>query len=268
MGNKILSIILFVSAGSLLGVTVISNQIREPQLQAILEKQNQIMESQKSMDSRLETIGAQTKAVSAFVDQTQARIKAAMAGQPPQPSGPPPEDFNTAYDIPVDHTPVFGKKDAPVTVVEFVDFQCPFCARFHPVLVSAVKAVPDKANYMIKNFPLSFHPFAKPGAKAALAAGEQGKYFEMADAILADNSNLNDDRFKELAQKIGLNVDKFWKDYKGKDAQWEEILAKDLQLGMKSDVQGTPTFFINGRKTMARDVNSFKQAIEEAAKTK
>ena len=261
MGNKLLSIILFVSAGALLGVTVISNQLREPQLELILQKQDKILAGQKNINDRFDAFESQGKN---FKDMIQ-KLAQAGAVQPRQaPSGPPPEDYSTVYNIPVDQTPVYGKKDAAVTIVEFVDFQCPFCARFHGPIVEAVKALPDKANYMIKNFPLSFHPNAKPGAKAALAAGEQGKYYEMADAILEDNSNLGEDKFKTLAKKIGLNVDKFMKDYKDKDAQWEAILQKDLQLGMNVDVQGTPTFFINGHKTMARDVNSLKQAIEAA----
>ena len=90
-------------------------------------------------------------------------------------------------------------------------------------MIEAIKADPGKANYMIKNYPLAFHPQAKPAAKAALAAGEQGKYAEMANALLENNQNLGEELFKKLAKDLGLNVDKFWKDYQGKGRPVGEI---------------------------------------------
>jgi protein-disulfide isomerase len=260
MANRILSIILFLCAGALLGVTVISNQMREPQLELIAQKQTEILTSVQKLEAKLDSIDTQGKVFNTALQAAQARLAPQAAAQEP-----PSEDFSTVYSIPVDHSPVFGKKDAPVTLVEFVDFQCPFCARFHDPLVQAVKASGGKANYIIKNFPLSFHPMARPTAKAVMAAGEQGKYYEMADAILEDNSNLSEDKIKDIAKKVGLNVDKFMKDWKDKDAQWEDYINKDLSLGQQVQVQGTPTFYINGRKTMARDADSFKREIDAAS---
>lgn len=260
MANRILSIFLFVSAGALLGVTVISNQIREPQLEVIVQKQNQIIATQAQLQAKIDSIDAQWKGLNNVMQAAQARL------QKPQAIEPPGEDFNTVYSIPADHTPIFGDKDAQVTFVEFVDFQCPFCARFHAPLAQAVKAYPGKVNYMIKNYPLPFHPMAKPTAKAVFAAGEQGKYYEMADAVLTDNSNLSEDKLKDIAKKIGLNVDRFMKDWKDKDAQWEDYINKDMNLGRSSDVQGTPTFFVNGRKTMSRETDSYKRDIEAILK--
>lgn len=177
---------------------------------------------------------------------------------------PPTEDYNKVYNIEVGQSAVKGKKDAPVTIVAFTDFQCPFCSRFHTPFQEAMKAYPNKVNFIIKNFPLPFHPEAKPAAKAAFAAGEQGKYHEMADALLENQQLLNNEGYKQLAQKIGLNVDKFNKDLKNNDAKYEEILNKDAQLVSSVDVRGTPTFFINGKKTMARDLDSVKAAIDKA----
>ncbi len=88
------------------------------------------------------------------------------------------------------------------SIVAFDDYQCPFCARFHAPILEVLKAYPDKVNFMIKNFPLDFHPQAIPAAKAVLAAGEQGKYFEMSDALLADNKDLSEERFKKEAEKL------------------------------------------------------------------
>lgn len=188
---------------------------------------------------------------------------------PPAPAAdarpqPPAEDFNKVYTIDVSKSYVKGKKGAPVTIVAFTDFQCPFCARFHTPFMEALKAYPDKANFVIKNFPLPFHSEAKPAAKAALAAGEQGKYHEMADAMLENQQTLSADTYSELAKKIGLNVNKFLKDLKDKDVQYEEIINEDLKQVGEVEVRGTPTFFINGKKTMARDVEAIKAEIGKA----
>jgi len=182
-------------------------------------------------------------------------------GSPQQ--APPSEDLNKVHSIPVDHSYVRGAKDAPVTIVEFVDFQCPFCSKFHPPVTQAINAYPGKVNYIIKNFPLAFHQQAKSAAKAAMAAGEQGKYYEMADLLLDNSRSLNEDKYKELAGQLGLNVEKFLKDYKEKDSQYEDMIAKDMKLGEQVAVRGTPTFYINGRKTNARDLDSFKAEIDQ-----
>ncbi len=116
---------------------------------------------------------------------------------------------------------------------------------------------------MVKNFPLPFHPQAKPAAKAAFAAGEQGKYAEMADRLLANGQRLGEEIFKKLAKDLGLNADKFWKDYQGKDAQWEKYIQEDITLGEQVGVRGTPTFYLNGRKTNARDLSEWKREIDQ-----
>ncbi|MBL8013302.1 MAG: thioredoxin domain-containing protein [Candidatus Omnitrophica bacterium] len=184
---------------------------------------------------------------------------------PAAPQMPPAEDYDKVYNIETGKSYVKGKKDAPVTIVAFTDFQCPFCARFHGPFQEVLKQFPDKVNFMIKNYPLPFHPFARPAAKAALAAGEQGKYFEMVDALLANQQQmLNDEGYKELAKRIGLNVDRFSKDLKNNDAAYEEIINNDLKLVDAFDVRGTPTFFIGGKKTMARDPAAIKAAVEQA----
>lgn len=192
------------------------------------------------------------------------KMTAAPAGGPTaRPQMPPSEDYDKVYNIEAGKSYVKGKKNAPVTIVAFTDFQCPFCARFHTPFQEALKAYPDKVNFIIKNYPLPFHPNAKPAAKVALAAGEQGKYFEMTDALLENQQMLNDDGYKEAAKKIGLNFDKLMKDLKDKDAVYEEMINQDTQLSSSIDVRGTPTFFINGKKTMARDLDAIKAAIEK-----
>jgi protein-disulfide isomerase len=84
----------------------------------------------------------------------------------------------------------------------------------------------------------------------------------MVDGILKDNSGLSEEKYKQLAQGIGLNLDKFSKDLKEKDAEWEKLLDADMAEGESVDVRGTPTFFLNGKKTMARDLAGYKREID------
>ncbi len=282
MEKRIFTLVLVVALGVVIGVEIVSKQMKDPLLRELLKKQSEIISGQQRIERKLTSGGdagagapgqlfQKYQALEQRVASLEARLtvlQQAGAAAPQLPPGPPPEDFTTVYQIPVTHTPIIGQKNAPVTIVAFTDFQCPFCARFHAPMIEAIKANPGKANYMIKNYPLSFHPMAKPAAKAALAAGEQGKYAEMATALLENNQNLGEELFKKLAKDIGLNVDKFWKDYQGKDAQWEKYIQDDIDLGNQVQVRGTPTFYINGRKTNARDVASWNTAIEQALKEK
>ncbi|MFA5059417.1 MAG: thioredoxin domain-containing protein [Candidatus Omnitrophota bacterium] len=192
-----------------------------------------------------------------------------MAGNnPPAPQAPNPEDVNKVYKIDVGSSPVLGNKNAKVTIVEFSDFQCPYSQRFHPVVAEVLKAYPNDVNYILKNYPLGFHPNAKPAAKASLAAGEQGKYWEMVEALFANGKELSEEKYKELAKQIGINVDQFSKDLKEKDAQWEKMIAADLKTVEEVDARGTPTFYLNGKKTRARDLAGWKAEIDAVLKEK
>lgn len=288
MEKRIFTLILVVVLGVVIGVGVVSKQMKDPMLRALLKQQAEMLNAQQRIETKLSLSQGQGgggidagspalllqkyQALEQRIASLESQLKTLAAvgpAVPPQvPPGPPPEDFTAVYQIPVTHTPVIGQKNAPVAIVAFTDFQCPFCARFHTPMVEAIKADSGKANYMIKNYPLVFHPQAKPAAKAALAAGEQGQYAEMANALLENNQNLGEELFGKLAKDIGLNVDKFWKDFRGKDAQWEKYIQDDIDLGNQVQVRGTPTFYINGRKTNARDVAGWKAAIEQAVKEK
>ena len=271
MGNRVVTLILVAVVGVLLGLGVVMKQAKDPILHEMLKQQNEIVKVQNRIEQKLNVPVANTgsnqqgleQRVTVLENQMKALVTMLKDAQGGGRQGPPPEDYTKVYDIPVDGSPVRGNPNAAVTIVAFEDFQCPFCSRFYPPILETLKAYPDDVKFMVKNFPLSFHPQAKPGAKAALAAGEQGKYWEMVDALLADNKDLSEDRFKEEAKKLGLDVDKFMKDYTEKDAQWEAIFAKDMELAEKVGVQGTPTFYINGKKTMARDLAGYKREIDQ-----
>ena len=229
------------------------------------------------MAASLKDVGkltAQVEALSTRINGLESEIaglKKALAERPQQPSPqqpeqPPAEDFSKVYDLPAAGSYVLGKPDAQITIVEFSDFQCPFCARFHPFIDEAYKAFPNDVKIIIKNFPLGFHPNARPAAKAALAAGLQGKYFEMVDLLLGSGNELSDAKYKELAGKLGINVGQFSKDLKDKDAEFEKKIEADIALAGQSDVRGTPTYFLNGKKAMARTTQAWTTEIQALLK--
>jgi protein-disulfide isomerase len=115
---------------------------------------------------------------------------------------------------------------------------------------------------IIKNFPLPFHSNARPAAKLAMAANEQGKFQGMMESLLASGGDVSEPKIKEYAKNSGLDYNRLMADYKNKDAQWEKQIQDDMQLGASVDVRGTPTFYLNGRKTNARDFNSLKVQID------
>jgi len=285
MEKKIFTMVVVVAIGVLVGVTIVTKQAREPLLRELLKRQNTMLQAQNRIEKNLTSPAAGDNRIGALLQKQQvleARLTAletkikGLEGTVQQAKGsggnvrqaPPPEDLSKVYDIEIAHSFVKGNKNAPVTIVEFSDFQCPFCARFHPPILEVLKAYPDKVNFMVKNFPLGFHPQARPAAKAAFAAGEQGKYWEMVDALLENGQSLSEEKFKELAENLGLNVKKFLADYKNKDAQWEDYIQKDIALAGQVNVRGTPTFYINGKKTNARDVASFKREIDQILNSK
>ncbi len=248
-------------------------------LVAILYVSSEILKSQQSLILRLAKIELKQEKISKALPEIQKslpEIQKTLRGlqrasgnvMAQKPSAPPSEDPNKVYTIDVGSSSVLGNKDAKITIVEFSDFQCPYSQRFHPVVGEVLKSYPNDVNYVLKNYPLSFHPNARPAAKASLAAGEQGKYWEMTEALFQNGKELSEEKYKELAKDLGLDVDKFTKDLAGQDEKWEKLIAEDMATAGKADVRGTPTFFINGKKTHARDLAAFKVEVEEILKGK
>lgn len=183
----------------------------------------------------------------------------ARPDQPPRPV----IDYNKVNQIDIGNSSIRGNKNALVTIVEFSDFQCPYSQMFHPVIQQILSAYPKDVRFVFKNFPLAFHPLAKPAAKATLAAKEQGKYWGMLDALFQEGKSLSQDKIQEVAKKIGLDVKKFNSDLKEKDAQFEKFIEDDIAAANKAQVRGTPTFFINGRFMQGRNLEDFKAAIDK-----
>jgi len=157
------------------------------------------------------------------------------------------ENANKIWDLQVEGSPSIGNPKAKIVIVEFSEFQCPYCARISPYLDSITRANPDKIRLVYKNFPLSFHTSAPAAAAAAMAAQKQGKFWEYRWELAPNFQSLNDSTFIEIAKKVGLNVEKFKKDMI-LDADKQAIIDRDMKLGMEVGVQGTPNFYVNGKR--------------------
>lgn len=140
-----------------------------------------------------------------------------------------------------------GIGNAEVTIVEYGDYQCPHCGAAHPILKKMMAELGSQIRFVFRNFPLSeMHEYARPAALAAEAAGQQGKFWEMHDAIYENQLNLSTRLFIDLAEQLGLDIDNFKSAMQ--DQRLDEKVEGDFESGMMSGVNGTPTFFVNGEK--------------------
>src|SRR5262249_26885532 len=129
-------------------------------------------------------------------------------GQQPGGGGPPPVE-KTVYKVAAGDAPSKGPKNAPIEINIFSDFQCPFCSRVEPTLKQVEQAYPGKVRFAWHNYPLPFHDKAMGAAQAAMAAGEQGKFWEMHDKMFANQQALDRPSLEKYAQELGLDMNKF-----------------------------------------------------------
>jgi protein-disulfide isomerase len=148
------------------------------------------------------------------------------------------------YAVPTDGRPQRGPDDALVTIVEFADYHCPYCAKADLTMEHVLEKFGDDVRVVFRQRPLAMHKQAKPAAKAAMAAGRQDKYWEM-HALLFKRRTGDLDGFKVLAEEIGLDVDQFARDYD--DPAIEDHIAEDEGVALKFGIVSTPAFFINGK---------------------
>ncbi|MBI5609576.1 MAG: thioredoxin domain-containing protein [Deltaproteobacteria bacterium] len=152
-------------------------------------------------------------------------------------------DFN------VEGLPFKGKKDAPITIVEFSDFQCPYCSRIAEPVKAVMEANPDKVKVVFAHFPLPFHQMAKPASVAAQLAFDQGGpdlFWKVHDALFAAQRELSEDKIKEIATGAGVDKAKLEEALKGD--KYAGLFKKIQEMGEKDGVEGTPSLYINGRK--------------------
>jgi protein-disulfide isomerase len=141
--------------------------------------------------------------------------------------------------------PAKGPENAPVTIVEFSDFQCPYCARLIPTLEQVKQQYGDKVRIVFRQFPLNFHQFAQKAAEASLCANEQGKFWELHDAMFQNQQNLAVEQLKAKAAELGVNAEQFNSCLD--NGKYAAQVKSDLDDGTKAGVNGTPAMFINGR---------------------
>jgi protein-disulfide isomerase len=158
--------------------------------------------------------------------------------------------------------PVRGTASAPVTIIEFSDYQCPFCARVNPTLAKIRQTYGDRVKIVFKDYPLPNHPQAPKAAEAARCAGEQNKYWEMHDAMFANQRALEVPSLKQTARAIGLNGATF--DQCLDSGKWQSTIRAGSALGDEMGVNSTPTLYINGRVVLgAMPFDNFKSIIDE-----
>lgn len=178
-----------------------------------------------------------------------------------KPSGPDP---NKKYDIKIGDSFAKGPADAKVTIVEWSDFQCPFCSQAKDLVHQILDAYPKDVRFVFKNYPLPFHQQAMPAAKAAIAAGKQGKFFEMHDKLFENFRTLAPEKYAEWAKELGLDVDKFKKDMDSPETAAQ--VTTEMKEAGEVGVRGTPSFFINGKQPAGRSFELYKSIIDEEIK--
>ncbi|MDA2921176.1 DsbA family protein [Desulfobacterota bacterium AH_259_B03_O07] len=190
-----------------------------------------------------------------------------------RPNAPPSQPQNVLVSI--DDDPIKGDPNAPVTIIEFSDYQCPFCKRFYDNTLGQIDEEyisKGKVRLVFRDYPLGFHKKAMPAAIAANCAGEQGKYWEVHDFFFENPTKLDVDSVLNSSKELNLNEDQFRKCAEDKTKEAE--VNKDFEAGQKYGVRGTPSFFIgktdNGKKEMtgvyvrgAQPFSAFKTHIDK-----
>lgn len=152
---------------------------------------------------------------------------------------------DTMVELPLDNHPVRGAPMARVTIAEFSDFECPYCGRATPIVEQLLEEYPGEIRVVFFNYPLPAHSHAMPAARAAVAAGNQGKFWEMHDMLFDHQTQLTDEDIDRYATEIGLDMERFHADLRSAEVQ--ASVDADRELGRRLEIEGTPTFFINGR---------------------
>ena len=165
----------------------------------------------------------------------------------------------------VDERHVRGSSDAPVTIVEYADFECPYCGQAEPTIRELLAGEDrDELRYVFRHLPLTdVHPHATMAAEAAEAAGAQGRFWEMHDRLFEHQDALTTKDLRRHAEALGLDVERFAEDLRTR--AWAPRVREDVQSADESGVSGTPSFFVNGRRHHGvYDIAALQQAVRQA----
>lgn len=184
---------------------------------------------------------------------------------------PPTASLFDSSKIDLSGKPFAGGEDAKVTIIEYSDFQCPFCASSATTLQKIKQAYGDRVKIYFKHFPLDknynplmpyqLHPLAGRAAVASEAAAEQGKFWEYHDALFANQGNFDDASLIQYAGQLGLDAEQFQRDLN--DPKTAARVTKDIEEGNELGIDGTPTIIINNKKFVGASYNDLTQLIDE-----
>jgi protein-disulfide isomerase len=194
-------------------------------------------------------------AYQSYVEQLKAKTPVRLSLEPPR------QKIATA------DSPALGAASAPIELVEFSDFQCPFCYRAYPTVKQVLSTYGSKIRLVYRNYPLPNHPNARPAAEAAQCANEQGQFWAYHDQLFANQSKLGNDDLKAAAAALGMDAGKFNACFESH--KYKARVDADMQAGNEAGVNGTPAFFINGRMLSgAQPFEEFKKVIDEELASK
>jgi protein-disulfide isomerase len=165
-----------------------------------------------------------------------------------------------------EHDHVLGPEIAPVTLVEYGDFECPYCAAASVIVKQVLEIMGDQLRFVFRHFPLTqIHPHAEPAAEAAEAAGAQGQFWEMHDVLYENQPRLDSRHLVLFAEELGIDIARFVRELE--DGLYRDRVRGDFLGGVRSGVNGTPAFFINGaRYDGSWDLPPLVEALESAAR--
>jgi protein-disulfide isomerase len=188
-------------------------------------------------------------------------------------AGTAEELLDLSEDVDPERDHVRGSHHAPVTLLEYGDYECPYCGRAEPIVRELLNSFGDDVRYVWRHLPLSdVHPNAQIAAEAAEAAAAQGAFWQMHDKLLRHQDAETVDDLMRYAEELGLDVERFWNDVRSRI--YADRVAEDVASADASGVAGTPTFFINSRRhvgaydidTLTREVQRARQAVQLRSK--
>ena len=186
-------------------------------------------------------------------------VESAPQPQLPQRAVPPAQRRIT--DVSIEGAPIRGPEDAPITIIAFSDFQCPYCSRAHPTLLRVLDAYPQSVRLVFKHNPLPMHPDAPLAHRASIAAAEQGRFWDMHDRIFSNIRDLSRDTLMSYANELDFDLAKFTADLDSDRVR--ELLNQDMVESERLGINGTPTFLINGKFVSgAQPFENFQALIE------
>jgi protein-disulfide isomerase len=170
--------------------------------------------------------------------------------------------------IKMDYDHIHGPINAPISIVEYGDYECPYTGMAYPIVKELRRRLGDSISFVFRNFPLNeIHPHAQHAAEAAEAAGGQDKFWQMHDHLFEHQNELEDGHLLEYAKIVGLDTDRFKKEIS--EHVYVPVINKSLKNGIKSGVEGTPTFFLNGvRYEDSWELETLFETIRSAIKRK